>query len=173
MQLKSAVLFISSRATRFWPKLMYLLLIACLMVGAPSPVRAQAPRSPTPASVKGGLDVQTIAKGLEHSWSLAFLPDKRMLVTERPGRLRLVGPDGRVSEPLTGVPQLYASGQGGLLDVALSPAFDKDRLVYLSFAESGDGGAGTAVARGRLAERGLENTQVIWRQQPKVSGPNH
>ena len=173
MQIKSAILFISCRATGLPPKLMYLLLIACLMVGAPSPVQAQAPRSPTPAPAKGVVDVQAIAKGLEHPWSLAFLPDKRMLVTERPGRLRLVGPDGRVSEPLTGVPQVYASGQGGLLDVVLSPAFDKDRQVYLSFAESGEGGAGTAVARGRLAERGLENTQVIWRQQPKVSGPNH
>ena len=173
MQVKSAILFIRCRATGLRLKVMYLLLIACLMVGAPSPVQAQAPRSPTPAPVKGVVDVQTIAKGLEHPWSLAFLPDKRLLVTERPGRLRLVGPDGRVSEPLTGVPQVYASGQGGLLDVALSPAFDKDRLVYLSFAESGEGGAGTAVARGRLGERGLENTQVIWRQQPKVSGPNH
>jgi aldose sugar dehydrogenase len=72
------------------------------------------------------------------------------------------------------VPQVYASGQGGLLDVALSPTFEKDRrVVYLSFAESGEGGAGTAVVRGRLGERGLEDTQVIWRQQPKVSGPNH
>ena len=149
------------------------MLIAFVLAGAPSLVQAQAPRSPTPASVKGVVDVQTIAKGLEHPWSLAFLPDKRMLVTERPGRLRVVEPDGRVSEPLTGVPQVYASGQGGLLDVALSPAFDKDRLVYLSFAESGEGGAGTAVAHGRLGERGLENTQVIWRQQPKVSGSNH
>ncbi len=173
MQVKSDILLISCCATRLPLKLMYLLLIACLMVGAPSPVQAQAPRSPTPAPAKGVVDVQTIAKGLEHPWSLAFLPDKRLLVTERPGRLRLVGPDGRVSEPLTGVPQVYASGQGGLLDVALSPTFDKDRLVYLSFAESGEGGAGTAVARGRLGERGLENTQVIWRQQPKVSGPNH
>ena len=95
-----------------------------------------------------------------------------MLVTERPGRLRR-GPDGQLSEPLVGVPRVYASGQGGLLDVALSPAFEKDRLVYLSFAEPGEGGAGTAVARGRLGEGGLENTQVIWRQQPKVSGPNH
>ena len=173
MQVKSTILLISCCATRLPPKLMYLLLIACLMVGAPSPVQAQAPRSPTPAPAKGVVEVQTIAKGLEHPWSLAFLPDKRLLVTERPGRLRLVGLDGRVSEPLTGVPQVYASGQGGLLDVALSPAFDKDRLVYLSFAESGEGGAGTAVARARLGERGLENTQVIWRQQPKVSGPNH
>jgi aldose sugar dehydrogenase len=148
-------------------------LLAFFLGCAPSPVQGQAPRSPTPASINGGLHVQTIAKGLEHPWSLAFLPDKRMLVTERPGRLRVVGPDGRISEPLAGVPQVYASGQGGLLDVVLSPTFEKDRSVYLSFAESGEGGAGTAVARGRLGERGLENTQVIWRQQPKVSGPNH
>ena len=172
-QVKSAILFMRRRATELQPTLMSLLLIACVLAGVPSPVLAQAPRSPTPASVKGIVDVQTIAKGLEHPWSLAFLPDKRMLVTERPGRLRVVGPDGRVSEPLTGVPQVYASGQGGLLDVALSPTFDQDRLVYLSFAESGEGGAGTAVARGRLGERGLENTQVIWRQQPKVGGSNH
>jgi glucose/arabinose dehydrogenase len=152
---------------------MYLMLGGCLTACAPSPVQGQAPRSPTPASVKGALGVQAIAKGLEHPWSLAFLPDKRMLVTERPGRLRLVGPDGRVSEPLAGVPRVYASGQGGLLDVALSPAFAKDRLVYLSFAESVEGRRGTAVARGRLGERGLENMQVIWRQQPKVSGSNH
>ena len=173
MHVKSAIFFICCRTTGLRLKVMYLLLVACLIVGAPSPVQAQAPRSPTPAPVKGVVDVQTIAKGLEHPWSLAFLPDKRLLVTERPGRLRLVGPDSHLSEPLTGVPQVYASGQGGLLDVALSPAFDKDRLVYLSFAESGEGGAGTAVARGRLGERGLENTQVIWRQEPKVSGPNH
>ena len=151
--------------------------LSLLLVGltgcASAPVQGQAPRSPTPASVNGIVQVQTIAKGLEHPWSLAILPDKRMLVTERRGRLRLVGADGRVSEPLAGVPQVYASGQGGLLDVVLSPGFEKDRLVYLSFAESGDGGAGTAVARGRFGERGLENTQVIWRQQPKVGGSNH
>jgi glucose/arabinose dehydrogenase len=96
-----------------------------------------------------------------------------MLVTERPGRLRIAAPDGTLSEPLTGLPPVYARGQGGLLDVALSPGFAQDRLVYLSFSEPGDGGAGTAVARGRLGERGLEATQVIWRQQPKVQGPNH
>jgi glucose/arabinose dehydrogenase len=172
-QAKPAIFFFGCRAAELQPTLMSLVLIAFALVGAPSLIQAQAPRSPTPASVKGVVDVQTIAKGFEHPWSLAFLPDKRMLVTERPGRLRVVELDGRVSEPLTGVPQVYASGQGGLLDVALSPAFDKDRLVYLSFAESGEGGAGTAVAHGRLGERGLENTQVIWRQQPKVSGSNH
>ncbi|HEY6363337.1 MAG TPA: PQQ-dependent sugar dehydrogenase [Candidatus Binatia bacterium] len=170
---RPAIFFFGGRATELPPTLMSLVLIAFVLASAPLLVQAQAPRSPTPASVKGVVDVQTIAKGFEHPWSLAFLPDKRMLVTERPGRLRVVEPDGRVSEPLTGVPQVYASGQGGLLDVALSPAFDKDRLVYLSFAESGEGGAGTAVAYGRLSERGLENTQVIWRQQPKVSGSNH
>jgi glucose/arabinose dehydrogenase len=166
-RLGSGILFIS-RVTRLSP-----LLIAFVTACAPSPGQAQAPRSPTPASVTGVVQVQTIAKGLEHPWSLVFLPDKRMLVTERPGRLRIVGADRRLSEPLAGVPQVYASGQGGLLDVALSPTFDKDRLVYLSFAESGEGGAGTAVARGRLGERGLESTLIIWRQQPKVSGSNH
>ncbi|MGH7851802.1 MAG: PQQ-dependent sugar dehydrogenase [Candidatus Binatia bacterium] len=171
--MKSAILYITRRATGLRLMIMYLSLVAFVTACAPSPGQAQAPRSPTPASVKGTLGVQTIAKGFEHPWGLAFLPDKRMLVTERLGRLRLVGPDGRISEPLTGVPQVYPSGQGGLLDVVLSPAFDKDRLVYLSFAESGESGAGTAVARGRLGERGLENTQVIWRQQPKVGGSNH
>ncbi|MDH3444014.1 MAG: PQQ-dependent sugar dehydrogenase, partial [Deltaproteobacteria bacterium] len=137
------------------------LLLATLIGCAPGPVQGQAQRSPTPSSVKGIVQVQTIAKGLEHPWGLEFLPDGRMLVTERPGRLRIVGDDGRFSEPLAGVPQVYASGQGGLLDVALSPTFAKDRLIYLSFAEAGEGGAGTAVARGRLGERGLGNTQVI------------
>src|SRR4030095_13016815 len=89
------------------------------------------------------------------------------------GRLRVVGRNGALSEPLGGVPQVRAGGQGGLLDVALSLTFAQDRLVYLSFSEPGDGGAGTAVARGRLGERGLEGTQVIWRQPPKVGGPNH
>jgi glucose/arabinose dehydrogenase len=183
-QMKVAILSVSRRATRWnlrpyclwriadWLKI-FLMLIAGAIVEAPLGVQAQAPRSPTPASMKGVVDIQTIAKGLEHPWSLAFLPDKRMLVTERPGRLRLVEPDGRVLEPLAGVPQVYASGQGGLLDVALSPTFDNNRLVYLSFAEPGEGGAGTAVARGRLGERGIENMQVIWRQQPKVGGSNH
>ncbi|HZC59054.1 MAG TPA: PQQ-dependent sugar dehydrogenase, partial [Chthoniobacterales bacterium] len=172
-QVKSAILFISYRGIELQRTLVFFMMIACAIAAALSPVEAQAPRSPTPASVQGVVDVQTMVKGLEHPWSLAFLPDKRMLVTERPGRLRVVGADGRVSEPLAGVPQVYASGQGGLLDVVLSPTFDKDRLVYLSFAEHGEGGASTAVARGRLGERGLENTQVIWRQHPKVSGSNH
>ena len=152
-----------------------IVMITCLITGAVAGAQSQdqAPRSPTPAPLIGVVRAETAVRGLERPWGLAFLPDGRMLVTERPGRLRLVDRDGRLSEPLTGVPQVFAQGQGGLLDVALSPGFAQDRLVYLSFAEPGEGGAGTAVARGRLGERGLEGTQVIWRQQPKVSGPNH
>jgi glucose/arabinose dehydrogenase len=154
-------------------KFLYLLLVGCVLARTPALAQSQTQRSPTPESVRGIVAVETIAKGLEHPWGLAFLPDKRMLVTERPGRLRLVGPDGKLSEPLTGVPPVYAGGQGGLLDVALGPGFDKDRLVYLSFAESGEGRRGTAVARARLSDTGLENIRVIWRQEPKVGGANH
>ena len=148
------------------------LTFACAIA---TPALAQAPRSLTPEAVEAPIRATTIAKGLEHPWGLAFLPDGRMLVTERPGRLRIVEKDGRLSEPLGGVPEVVASGQGGLLDVALSPTFAQDRLVYLSFSEPGEGGGSTAVARGRLGERagGLENVQVIWRQVPKVSGSLH
>ncbi len=133
----------------------------------------EAPRSPNPKfSWLPGRQVD-VAQGLDHPWALAFLPDGRMLVTERPGRLRIVGRSGELSEPLAGVPQARAGGQGGLLDVALSPTFAQDRLVYLSFSEPGEGGASTAVARGRLGKRGLEGTQTIWRQQPKVGTSIH
>jgi aldose sugar dehydrogenase len=132
-----------------------------------------APRSPTPKPTRLPGRLVDVVKGLEHPWGLAFLPDGRMLVTERPGRLRVAGRNGELSEPLAGVPEVRAGGQGGLLDVALSPTFAQDRLVYLSFSEPGQGGAGTAVARGRLGERGLEDTRVIWRQQPKVGTAIH
>jgi glucose/arabinose dehydrogenase len=154
----------------YWPTLLLILFFSGC---GPSHLDAQAPRSSTPGSTSGVVQVRSIVKGLEHPWGLELLPDKRMLVTERPGRLRIVTPEGNVSEPLTGVPKVFASGQGGLLDVALSPDFSKDRLVYLSFSEPGERGAGTAVARGRLGERGLEDTQVIWRQQPKVNAGQH
>ena len=124
-------------------------------------------------SETGKIRVETVVDGLAHPWSLAFLPDGRMLVTERPGALRIVSRDYRLSEPLSGVPQVYAERQGGLLDVALDPDFASNRLVYLSFSEPGDGGASTAVARGELADTGLENLQVIFRQEPKVGGGNH
>jgi glucose/arabinose dehydrogenase len=149
------------------------LAFAAMAVPFSFAVSAQAPRSPTPSAIDAPIRATTVASGLEHPWGLAFLPDGRMLVTERPGRLRVVGKDGQLTKPLAGVPAVYASGQGGLLDVAVSPTFATDRLVYLSYAEPGEGGAGTAVARGRLGDGTLENVQVIWRQVPKVNGPNH
>jgi glucose/arabinose dehydrogenase len=118
-------------------------------------------------------DVTPVATGIRHGWGFVFLPDNRILLTERDGAMRIVGADGKLSEPLQGVPAVFAQSQGGLLDVTLSPDFAKDGLVYFSFSEPGDGGAGTAVARGRLAATGLENVQVIWRQQPKVDGGAH
>lgn len=122
---------------------------------------------------RGPVRVVTIARGLEHPWGLAFLPDGRMLVTERPGRLRIVGPDGELSQPLTGVPEVAARGQGGLLDVALAPDFMQSRVIYLSYAEPDGRRAGTAVARARLGDRGLDDVQVIFRQEPKVTGGAH
>ena len=151
-------------------------LLEPLAVLAQSADGNTAQRSPTPNSMSGVVRAETFAKGLEHPWALAFLPDGRMLVTERPGRLRLVDREGRVSNPLTGLPAVAARGQGGLLDVALDPQFTENRLVYLSFSDPGDNGtAGTAVARGRLADSGaaLEAVQVIYRQQPKVQSNGH
>jgi glucose/arabinose dehydrogenase len=145
--------------------------IAILLVtGLYLPAVAAAEEFPSQA---GPLSVSTVAEGLEHPWGLAFLPDGRMLVTERPGRLRLVDAQGVVSAPLAGVPDVYASGQGGLLDVALDPDFAANQLVYLSYAEPGEGGGGTAVARGRLAGAGLQDLQVIFRQAPKLASGQH
>jgi glucose/arabinose dehydrogenase len=121
----------------------------------------------------GAIRVETFAAGLAHPWGGAFLPDGRMLVTERPGRLRIVSTEGRVSEPLSGLPEIDVAGQGGLLDVAIDPDFVSNGLVYFSYAEAGEGGASTAVARGKLAGGGLENVEVIFRQQPKLGGSNH
>src|SRR5262245_59324802 len=151
---KSSVFVTRGCLDKLAKQLPTLVLAVCLIASTPLAARAQAPRSPTPASVTGVVRVQTVAKGFEHPWSLAFLPHKRMLVTERPGRLRLVEQDGRVSEPLSGVPRVYASGQGGLLDVALSPAFVEDGLVCLSFCDLGVRGAGIAVVRGVLVTKG-------------------
>jgi len=133
-----------------------------------------APHSTTPASVPNVVRAETFARGLEHPWGLEMLPDGRMIVTERPGRLRTVSRDGQLSAPLKGVPAVFAEGQGGLLDVALDPAFAQNHTIYLSYAEPGDNGtAGTAVARARLSDTGLDSVRVIYRQQPKVSGGNH
>lgn len=125
---------------------------------------------------KAAIRVQTFADGLRHPWGLAFLPDGRMLVTERGGNLRIVSPEGEISDPLAGVPRVDARGQGGLLDVALDPDFAENRLVYLSYSEPGAGGNSTAVARGRLAEDDsprLAEVEVIFSQKPKYNGTAH
>ncbi|MBV4475969.1 PQQ-dependent sugar dehydrogenase [Pseudomonas sp. B2M1-30] len=155
-------------------------LLASLCAGAlisfTAPSFAAAPKELQ--SEQGTLEVTTLAQDLEHPWALAFLPDRQgMLVTERPGNLRVVGVDGKLSAPISGVPKVWAEGQGGLLDVALSPDFKQDRLVYLSYAEGGGAGdkAGTAVGRGRLADdlKTLKDFKVIFRQEPKLSVGNH
>lgn len=120
------------------------------------------------------VDITTVARGLEHPWSLAFLPDGRMLVTERPGRLRYVTREGALSEPVAGVPAVHAEGQGGLLDVILDPAFAENTTIYLSYAEpAADGTNGTAVARARLQGGALADLEVIFRQQPKFKSNHH
>jgi len=141
------------------------------------PLLAQAAAEQQFRSEEGTLTVSTLADGLRHPWALAFLPGgKDMLVTERAGNLRVVNAEGKVGPPISGVPKVWAEGQGGLLDVVLSPDFAKDRTVYLSYAEEGsDGKAGTAVGRGQLStdRARLEQFSVIFRQEPKLSVGNH
>jgi glucose/arabinose dehydrogenase len=135
---------------------------------------ATAQKSALDRPLDGVAKVVVYAKGLDHPWGLAFLPDGRAIVTEKSGSVRLVGKDGALSDPLTGVPKVADDGQGGLLGVALDPRFSSNRLVYLAYSEPGqDGKAGTAVAKGRLGERGLEDVVVIYRQEPKVRSGNH
>ena len=119
------------------------------------------------------LRLVTVADGLQHPWSLAWLPTGRMLVTERPGQMRIIEPDGSVSQPLAGLPTVAANGQGGLLDVAVDPGFADSRTIYFSFSEPGPRGAGTAVARAVLGDSRLENVEILFRQQPKASGSRH
>lgn len=128
----------------------------------------------TPAT----LAVTSVVGGLANPWGMAFLPapDGRILVTERAGRLRILLNDGTLSTPITGLPpNIAVAGQGGLLDVALDPDYATNNFIYLSFAESGTGGSGTAVARARLDPVGLAltNVTVIFRQTPKVGGNGH
>ncbi|RZU02521.1 PQQ-dependent sugar dehydrogenase [Rivibacter subsaxonicus] len=133
--------------------------------------------APAPAPPPGSPRAVTIASGLDHPWSLAFLPDGRYLVTERAGRLRVVATDGTLSAPVTGLPAVQAAGQGGLLDLALAPDFATSGRIYWSYAEAGSGAEagrnGTTVARGTLdlATRSVSGVQVIYRQ-PKVAGSN-
>jgi len=142
-----------------------------LLICAALPACGQAGDG-TPVT-KGPVRLVTVVENLEYPWGMAFLPDGRLLVTERPGRLRVVSREGRLGPPLSGVPEVDATGQGGLLDVAIDPQFASNGLVYVSYAEKRDGGNGTSVARGRLTADGLADVQVIFRQQPAMTGGHH
>ena len=134
----------------------------------PSDPAATPAPAPAPAAAVE-VTVQEVAAQLEAPWSLVFLPDGSMLVTEKPGRLRRVDAAGRVSAPLAGVPAVYAVGQGGLLDVALGPTFETDRRIYFTFAEADAGGTSrAAVARAVLGESAISDVEVIYRQTPSL-----
>lgn len=151
-------------------------LLAAAIVSSAS-AKADITRAPAPA-VSPPITVEVVARGLAHPWALQFLPDGRMLVTERPGRLKIVGRDGRIGEPVTGVPAVLAQNQGGLLDLALAPDFASSGMLFLSYSEPRSNGVnGTAVARARLVEEGararLDELRVIFRQEPGGGGGLH
>ena len=128
-------------------------------------------------SAKVAFAAERVSGELTHPWGLAFLPDGRFLVTERPGRLRVLGKNGAKSEPVLGLPKVDARDQGGLLDVALDPGFASNGLVYWSYAEPREGGNGTAVARGKLSFDAtpprVESVAVIWRMKPTLDSTKH
>jgi aldose sugar dehydrogenase len=123
------------------------------------------------------LDVSTVASGLEAPWSVELLPDGRFLVTERPGRLRIVAADGKLSEPVGGLPKVLYEGQGGLLDVAVDPGFATNQRIFWTYAEPRNDGNGTAVASGKLVEDAkgarVEGVKVVFRQQPSLKSQLH
>ncbi len=148
----------------------YIAVLGGFTIGVMALIRSEASDKPDNQSFK----ITTIAQGLEYPWGMAFLPDGRFLVSEREGRLRLVGDGGLDDEPITGLPDnMYIEGQGGLLDVVVHPDFKQNKLVYFSYAGSGEGGAGTEVARANLSDKKLENLEVIFRADPKTDGQNH
>jgi len=126
-------------------------------------------------SSAGELEIRTVARGLVNPWALAFLPDGTMLVTERPGRMRIVTSEGQVSPPLKGVPDVWASGQGGLLDVVTDKSFAQNKTIYFCFAERADRSGRTTIARAKLDDgKGrLNDVKIIFRQQGPLSSGNH
>ncbi|RYG09902.1 MAG: PQQ-dependent sugar dehydrogenase, partial [Burkholderiales bacterium] len=121
------------------------------------------------------LRIEPVARKLDSPWAVAFLPDGRFLVTERPGKMRVIEADGTAGAPLAGVPEVVARGQGGLLDVVLDSDFARTRVLYFCFSEPGTGGNSTALARARLAadRSRLEEVRVIFSQKPKFASNAH
>lgn len=147
-------------------------MAACMADGNEAPSEPQGGTGPE--GTAAAPTVTTVVDGLEHPWGMAFLPgDEGILVTERPGRLRLIRGGQLVAEPIAGVPAVRATGQGGLLDVALHPDFASNRLVYLTYSKPGEGGATTAVARGRLDGHALVGTSDIFVADAWASGGQH
>jgi len=139
-------------------------------VAAPAVARAQGILNSAQNSTKAAYRLVTLTRGLEQPWGMAFLPDGRMLITERPGRLRVFA-DGKLeAAPLTGVPKVQTGGQAGLLDICLHPAFASNRIVYLSYIAGNDRQSVTSVARAELGENGLTNVKTIFEAQPGASG---
>lgn len=148
------------------------------VIVVPPPPPPSPPPPPPPPPPPTTAVTSSVVATLDNPWAMTFLPDGRMLVTERPGRLRVITQAGGVGAPVAGVPAVQAVGQGGLLDVALDPGFAANNRIYLSYAEPGSGGAGTAVARGTLSvdaagAGSLSDVTVIWRQAPKVTDTRH
>jgi glucose/arabinose dehydrogenase len=151
----------------------YLIIIFSILITASVP-SAYAQEAQLERSQRHNFRIVTVATGFDHPWGLALLPNGDMLVTERSGKLRIIRSGKLDAKPIEGVPEVYAAGQGGLLDVVLHPDFESNRLVYLSYASRGSGGAGTEVARGRLSGKRLEGVEVIFRVAPKTAGSrNH
>jgi len=142
-------------------------LLLLLLLGV-SPALAQTTRSD-----EHSFRVVKVVEGLQHPWSVAFLPDGRMLITERPGRLRTVTKGKLDAAPVEGLPQVTPHGQGGLHDVVLHPRFSENNLIYFSYSARGDDGVGTELARGRFTDHRLENVQILFRQSPKGTRGQH
>ena len=142
-------------------------------LAAPTIVSTGVQAQDVTRSAKAAYRLATLSRDLEQPWSIAFLPDGRLLITERPGRLRLFS-NGRLERtPLGGVPKVYASNQGGLLDVCLHPEFVRNRVLYLSYSAVGAGGAATVVARAEFTDGGLRNVTPIFEALPRTSGGLH
>ena len=144
----------------------HFLAAASAGLAAPSIARAQGVLKSARASFR----LTTLSHDLEQPWSMAFLPDGRMLITERPGRLRVFANGKLERRPLGGVPAVYASGQAGLLDICLHPAFAQNRTLYLSYITNGPGGAVTTVARAELGDGGLKNVTQLFEALPRRPG---